>query len=84
MTNATTQTLLTRILTNRINAEATEKTLVNDTDIETILDEFVSANKITLDQYNTLTALISSTTNVDNSTSSNSTTESTSSTTSNS
>lgn len=58
----TIQELLGKILTNRINSEITGGTISTDKDISNILDVFVAGNKITLDQYNTLTGLITSAT----------------------
>lgn len=63
MTPTSSQIRLAKILTNRVNAEIADGTIVADKEnlIET-LDVFLAGNKITMDQYDELTALIDSAT----------------------
>jgi hypothetical protein len=75
MAATTIQTYLTKILTNRINAEIKAGTLAQDTDIQNILDIFVAADKITADEYQTCSDLV---TNALNTSSTSTTSESSS------
>ncbi|WP_297425779.1 hypothetical protein [Clostridium sp.] len=62
-TPTTSQTLLTKILKNRINAEIAGGTLEADKDnLTSTLDIFLAGNKITMDEYTELTELINPTT----------------------